>query len=336
MNDPAPPDPQRSPWDGPTAAPAATPAPEGPAASRTGWKQWAAAGVVAAVVAVGAGVGISLAGGDDSSSVAARGPAAAAASGYGGDLTGRPGFPGAMGTAGTITAIDGSTITVEAAAAPGGTSTETSTVKVATTDETTVTESVSGSVDDLAEGDHVTVMGTTADGAVTAQRIVDSRDVESSFGGGGGGQMGTPPSLPDGAEQGSLPDAPTGTPPSGGFPGGAPTAGTIASIDGDTVVVETSDGTKVTVTVTDDTEVSITEQISVGDLAEGDTVMVAGTTSGSTVAAETIRKGELGGGGAFGGGPGMTPPAGGTPPGGTDSGTGSGTGSDTAPSTTTT
>lgn len=168
MNQPAPPDPQPSPWDTPTAD--AGPAAEGPAASRSGWKQWAAAGVVAAVVAVGAGAGISLAGGDDSPAAGPQGPAGAA-SAYGLGPGGRGGFPGGMGTSGTITGIDGATITLEATT-PG--STDTSTVTVKTTDDTTVSESVEGSRSDLAEGDNVLVMGTSADGAVTAQRIVDS------------------------------------------------------------------------------------------------------------------------------------------------------------------
>ena len=55
------------------------------------------------------------------------------------------------------------------------------------------------------------------------------------------------------------------------------------------------------------------------DLAKGDTIMVTGTTSGTTVTAESIRKGELGMGRGFGGGPGQAPPAGGAPPGGSGS-----------------
>ncbi|MEZ5179968.1 MAG: DUF5666 domain-containing protein [Acidimicrobiales bacterium] len=320
MSQTSPPEPA-SPWDPPPSA--TSPSNEATApAGRTGWKQWAAAGAVAAVVAVGAGVGISLAGGGDGGSVAAAGPGGAAAvAGYGGP--GGMGFPGGMGTTGTISAIDGSTITVEATAFG---SSETTTMTVETSGDTTVTESVAGTVSDLAAGDNVVVMGATADGVVTAERIVDSGDVAAAGPGmgprpdgdgdaqGGGTGMGLPGRTASESGSGSSSGAPAGAP-AGGPDGdrGVPTMGTISSIDGDTVVVATADGTKVTVKTSDATTVTVTRAISVEDLAKGDTIMVTGTTSGTTVTAESIRKGELGMGRGFGGGPGQAPPAGGAP-----------------------
>lgn len=296
-------------WDG---DPATSPPPAvEPAAARAGWKQWAAAGVVAAVLAGGAGLAISLTGGDDADAVATQDTAAAATSGGAGD---QAGFPGGRGTAGTITAIDGSTLTIEATARDSG---DTSTVTVETTDETTVTESVEGSLADLAAGDNVVVTGTSADGTVIAERIVDSGDLEAT-GPGAGGRTGTPPegmgTPPEG--MGTPPEG-MGTPPEGM---GTPTVGTIASIDGSTLVVETSDGESVTVTATDDTTITVTEELTVADLATGDTITVTGTTTDATVSATSIRKGELGMGGGFGG-PGMAPPEGFTPPDGSGSST---------------
>jgi hypothetical protein len=312
MTEPAPPSPQPSPWDGDTAS-SPPPAVE-PTAARTGWKQWAAAGVVAAVLAGGVGIAISLTGGDNADAVATQDSAAAAA----GDAGTQAGFPGGRGTAGTITSIDGSTLTLEATARDSG---DTSTVTVETSDETTVSESVEGSLADLEEGDNVLIMGTSADGTVTAQRIVDSGDVEATGPGAGGGTgappegMGTPP------EGMGTPPEGMGTPPEGM---GTPTVGTIASIDGSTFVVETSDGGSVTVTASDDTTITVTKQLTMDDLATGDTITVTGTTSDATVSASSIRKGELGVGGGFGGpggGPGMAPPEGFTPPDGSGSST---------------
>jgi hypothetical protein len=217
-----------------------------------------------------------------------------------------------MGTAGTVTAIDGTTLTVETTAS--GTAAAT-TVQVTTTDATVVTETVDGTTSDLAVGDHVRAMGTTdADGAVSATDVTDSGDQELAGPGGGLGG-GTPPA---GAPTGEgAPTAPDG---SQGGPGGRGTSGTITAIDGDVLTVESTDGAEVQVTLTADTTVSLNRVIALGDLATGDTVLVMGTTTDATVAATTIRRGDLPTGG-FAGGPGGTPPAGASPPDGSSGAT---------------
>ena len=98
-----------------------------------------------------------------------------------------------------------------------------------------------------------------------------------------------------------------GTAPTGGGMGGF-TAGSVVSVDGDTVVIESSDGTQVTVTTSTDTTVTTTEDSSVDQLAEGDTVTVMGETDDDgNVTATSISEGATGfGGGGFGGG--GTPP----------------------------
>jgi hypothetical protein len=63
---------------------------------------------------------------------------------------------------------------------------------------------------------------------------------------------------------------------SGGPEGSDFTAGTIESIDGDTLTVKLEDGTTVTVTTDDDTAVSKTEDAEVGDLETGDEIAVIG------------------------------------------------------------
>ena len=91
--------------------------------------------------------------------------------------------PAGMGgfTSGTVTAVDGDTVTLEL--------TDGSTVTITTTDDTTVTTTQDSSVADLAEGDSLTVVGEADDdGNVAATSISEGA---RGFGGGAGGA--TPP-----------------------------------------------------------------------------------------------------------------------------------------------
>jgi len=109
---------------------------------------------------------------------------------------------------------------------------------------------------------------------------------------------------PDGAAGGATGDAPTGM---GGF-----TSGTVTAVDGDTVTLELADGSTVTITTSDDTTVTTTQESSVADLAEGDSLTVVGEADDDgNVTATSISEGERGfGGGAAGGSGGATPPTG--------------------------
>jgi hypothetical protein len=287
------------------------PLPEEPSAEQpksSGWKGWAAAGVVTALV-VGGGMAAFGRTPDVSDSSTAAVTASADASTDEAAANSSSNMPmGGRGTSGTVASIDGSTLTVTS-------SQDDSTVTVETSDDTVVTEQVEGSLDDLAVGDTITVMGETADdGSVAATSVVSGDDVGGFGGPGGGGQP------PAGAmPSGEMPTPPTGadgempTPPDGGQFGGR-TSGTITSISNGTIVVETDDG-EVTVTTSDDTTVSIVQTLTVADLEEGDTVQVMGQTNDAgTVTAERIQVGEITSG--FGGGPGGMggPPGGMTPP----------------------
>lgn len=119
-----------------------------------------------------------------------RGGFGGTGTGFGGTGTGAGGAGGAAGgpgtgagarggfTAGTITGVDGSTITVKLA--------DGSTVKVSTSASTKVTKTSTTSVNDLATGDTVTVVGAKdASGAVTATRISEG---QLGLGGGFGGR----------------------------------------------------------------------------------------------------------------------------------------------------
>lgn len=312
----------------PTAAGAtADPEDEGEGHGRPLWLSWA---IAAAVVAALAGAAVFLVGrsgddgGADAVATAGTNPAAAAAGSGSGGVPGAGFGPGARGT---ITAIDGATITVESNSPDGSSGTTT----VATTDETAITESVDASLDDFEVGDSVVVFGDTADDGTVAASTVSEGD-GGGFGGpqaGGGLPDGFQPpadgQVPDGFQppaDGELPDGfqppadgelPEGfQPPQGGagpgVPGAAPTSGEITAISDDSLTVESDDGSSVTVSIDDDTTFTVTEDRSIGDLAEGDTVVVVGEAGDDdVVTATSIRVGDGLGFGA--GGPGGPPGA---------------------------
>lgn len=80
---------------------------------------------------------------------------------------------------------------------------------------------------------------------------------------------------------------------------GGLTAGTIQSIDGDTITVKLRDGSTVTVKTTGSTTVTKSEKSSVSELASGETVIVRGTKDGNgDVSATSIAEGATQGFGA--------------------------------------
>ena len=73
------------------------------------------------------------------------------------------------------------------------------------------------------------------------------------------------------------------------------TAGTIESIDGDTITVKLEDGTTVAVTTDDDTAVSKTSEVDVSELEAGEEITVIGTKDDDgNVAADSISQGDSG------------------------------------------
>ncbi|MHC5795050.1 DUF5666 domain-containing protein [Lacisediminihabitans sp. FW035] len=105
----------------------------------------------------------------------------------------------------------------------------------------------------------------------------------------GPGQPGQQGQRGNGAPQGGTGQQGNATRP--GVFGGL-TAGTIQSIDGDTITVKLRDGSTVTVKTTDSTTVTKTEKSSVSDLTSGETVIVRGAKDGSgNVSATSITEG---------------------------------------------
>jgi hypothetical protein len=218
--------------------------------------------------------------------------------------TGNPAAPGApdgaagpggfgRGTGGTITEIDGDSSTLQVETSDGDT------VEVTATGDTAISETVEGSVDDLAVDDSIVVIGEAGDdGTVTADQIVAGGDGQLLGGGFPGG--GQPP-------EGGFPGG--GQPPEGGFPGGGQgggpggfTAGTITAVDDGSLTVRTADDETMTVTVSSSTTVQMSKELSFDDLTTGDEITVTGQPDDDdgSVEAVMIRRGD--GGFGFGGG----------------------------------
>ena len=299
----------------PPTGPPEGPGPEDSTPPTASWKQWAVAGAVAATIAIGGGLALNATSDKGGS---AQAVATGAATSTPGSSTGQGSgtFRGGRGSAGTLTEVDGTVLTLESTDQSGAKTK----ITVKTTADTTFTESVEGTVSDLAKGDHVLVMGDTVDGVVSAQRVVDNGELALGGPGGpaaggqppaggtdGGPPAGGPPS--DGSAR-TMPDGsvPSGTPPAGGSFGrpGSFTNGTISAIDGDTITVATTDGTSVKVSISADTTFTVTKSLTLADLAPGDTLSAQGSTAGDVVTATSVRRGDLGRGGF--GGPGGSPP----------------------------
>lgn len=95
----------------------------------------------------------------------------------------------------------------------------------------------------------------------------------------------------------------TGGAPAGSGARGNATIGTVQTIGPDSLTLKTVSGDTVTVKTTGSTTIRVSKSGTLSDLAKGQTVIVAGTTSGSTVTARSITEGGgLGrpGGGGFG------------------------------------
>jgi len=176
-----------------TAPVAAADAPAGAAAAPRRWTRFVtpALALVAALI-VGGVAGVLI-----GQNTASASNASSLRGGFGGSQNGQgyPGFGGRQGgtgsdsttggaggarggfTAGTITSIDGGTITLKLA--------DGSTVKVSTSGSTTVTKTSKAKVSDLSTGDTITVVGQAdSSGNVTATRISEG---DAAFGGFVGG-----------------------------------------------------------------------------------------------------------------------------------------------------
>lgn len=278
-----------------------------PPSARPAWLSWIVASVVTLVAVVGVMLVLDRFGGSDataSNEATAQSQGSGQAQGQG--AGGQGGGPGAgfggFGTFGEVTGIDGDTLTVATQGRDGASGSAT----VVTSSETTVSETVDGTLADIVVGDTVVVIGEQTDDGITAQSInVGGGAMSGGFPGGGfpggGAGGGIPTDLPT-----DIPtDMPTGMPTNGmrpqGGPGGGFTAGEVVAVTDASLTLQTEDGETVEVTAASDVTVRVTEDRAVSDIELGDTISAMGETVDDQIQATSITIGELGFGGGMGG-----------------------------------
>jgi hypothetical protein len=188
--------------------------------------------------------------------------------GFGGVNGGRP------AVVGTVAAVSGETLTVNARQGFGSTS-PTTTYTIDATNATVTKNNAVNNVSSIAVGDMVIVQGTVSGTNVTATVIRDAVVA--------GGFMGRRPNNASGAMSNAM-----------------VVRGTIASISGTTLTVTGAQGfmksstTAQTTYIVDASTATVTKNgqtTSVSNIAVGDVVNIQGTISGTNVVAKTIRDG---------------------------------------------
>ena len=192
--------------------------------------------------------------------------------------------PGVMGS---VSAINGTTLTVASRTfqrgTTGGTPTSaTTTYTVDASNATVMKDNATSTVSSIAVGDHVFVQGTVSGTSVTATKILDGQF--------GRGMMGRGPGMPHSG---------TSTPPyggngaNGGLGGiqgnGQPViAGTVSTINGTSLTLTNSGNTTYTIDASSAVVKKGNATSTVSSISVGDKVIVQGTVNGTSVTASTV------------------------------------------------
>jgi hypothetical protein len=289
-------------------------------------KTWVVAGAVAAIVAIAVVVGLGATGKKSSATATATAPQPAGNATGPGDAAGRRPF--GNGVSGTVTKIDGTTLTVTSdvpdfargggsgsGAGPGsgyggpptGSPSTATTYTVQTGPSTTFTKAEAGTMSELEKGQTVIVAGPNTNGTIAATQITQTEG--SAFGGaagrggmpgGGGGAPGSDSPGANGSGTGNGSGG-YGRRPGLGGPRGGFAIGTITAVKGTTLTLKLATGGTATVTTSSSTKVTVTDKVTLAAIAKGDQIRATGTVSGTTVKATAVRIGELGGPGLFAG-----------------------------------
>ena len=241
------------------------------------------ADVTAAVPGVSAGVNASVTGGHPDQ----HGQWQGNGDDQEGNGQGQEGHPGMMGMRmmgqmkpgifGTVTAVNGTTLTVSGRAfaapvqgqKPGMTATTTYTVDAS--NATVRKDNATTTLSAVAVNDRVFVTGTVSGTNVTATAIND----------GIGGMMGRKPGNGQGAPVSPIKG------------NGEPVvAGTVSSVNGSTIAITTSSGTSYTIDATSAMVTKGNATSTVASVSTGDYVVVQGTVNGSSVTASSVIDGK--------------------------------------------
>ena len=186
---------------------------------------------------------------------------------------GRMGGPGMMkpGVFGTVTAVNGNTITVSGRSGFGSTSA----AVIYTVDATNATvkkSNVASTVSAIAVNDKIFVQGTVTGTKVVATSIMDGMM----------GRMGTPD------KDGSKGDVRASSTPAFTGNGQPVIAGKISAMNGSSLTVVTTSNVTYTVDATNAKLLRGKDSVAMSSLVVGDSVVVQGTVNGTIVTASTV------------------------------------------------
>ena len=178
---------------------------------------------------------------------------------------------------GSVTAINGTTLTIASRGfgKPGSTLTATTTYSVDASTATVMKNNATSTLSAVAVGDFVLVQGTKNGTSITATTI---RDGMMMRGGPSGTRApGTPGTVPPGNVQ----------PPIQG--NGEPVvAGTVSAIGGASLTVTTKSNVTYTVDTTNAKIVQGQDTVSLSNVSTGDSVIIQGTVNGTSVTASSV------------------------------------------------
>lgn len=240
-----------------------TQASEKPTATR---RQLIGAGIAGAALSLTALVGVAFVNGSSSATALSSSTTAPAASST---------QPAQHGIGGKVTAVTGATFTVAAPTHNGrcapdasqATAPTTTTYTVTTTDATRFAKRSKGKVSDLSKGDNVMV--------IKGDSTVATRIDEVPNSGPGQKVSGTSKRLPRDDRAGRA------------------LFGTVASVNGTSIVVRNATGTSTTVSTNAKTVVTVLVKVDAAAVKSGDRVRVDGTVSGTNVSAKQVIIGDL-------------------------------------------
>jgi hypothetical protein len=183
------------------------------------------------------------------------------------------------GVFGVVSAINGSTITLNAAMRPGTIAT-TKTYTVDATNAKVMKNGAEATIASIAVGDHIIVQGTITGQQVIATVIRDGmqlRGEREEF----GVASGTRTMLPRGGNHRNAQDLPTGN--------GQPViAGTVTAVSGNSVTISNRGNIPFTIDVTSANIQKLGATSTAANIAVGDAVKVQGSVSGTTITATSF------------------------------------------------
>jgi hypothetical protein len=194
-----------------------------------------------------------------------------------------PGPARIPGVFGTVSAVNGTTLTVTSKGGPVNQGSSGTTYTVNASGATVIKNGATSTVSAIVTGDTVMVQGAVSGTTITATKISDGMPQGMGMGKGGGGALAS--------LQGN---------------GEPVVGGSVSAINGDSLTVTNKSNVTYTVDATNATVIVKNATSSLADISTGDNVIVQGTVNGNAVTASSvIDQGTQSSSGNGNGGPGM-------------------------------